>query len=83
MGFGSSSGQWVWDEFGLSISKQTLSRELRALGFRKLSARPRHHAQNELAVEAFKKFQTLVEDIARSKAAGARLEIWFQSLPWT
>ncbi len=47
--------QWVWDEFGLSISKQTLSRQLRAMGFRKLSARPRHHAQNEHAVEAFKK----------------------------
>ncbi len=47
--------QWVWDEFGLSISKQTLSRELRAMGFRKLSARPRHHAQNEHAIEAFKK----------------------------
>ncbi len=44
--------QWVWDEFGLSISKQTLSRELRTMGFRKLSARPRHHAQNEHAVEA-------------------------------
>ena len=47
--------QWVWDEFQISISKQTLSRELRAMGFRKLSARPRHHAQNEHAVEAFKK----------------------------
>ncbi len=47
--------QWVWDEFGLSISKQTLSRQLRVMGFRKLSARPRHHARNEYAVEAFKK----------------------------
>jgi len=47
--------QWVWDEFGISIAKQTLSRELRAMGFRKLSARPRHHAQDEHAVEAFKK----------------------------
>ena len=47
--------QWVWEEFGISISKQTLSRELRAMGFRKLSARPRHHAQNEYAMEAFKK----------------------------
>jgi transposase len=47
--------QWVWEEFGISIAKQTLSRELRAMGFRKLSARPRHHAQNEHAVEAFKK----------------------------
>ena len=46
---------WVWEEFGLSISKQTLSRELRALGYRKLSARPRHHAKSEAAVAAFKK----------------------------
>jgi transposase len=47
--------QWVWDEFHISISKQTLSRELRAMGYRKLSARPRHHAQAEDAIEAFKK----------------------------
>ena len=47
--------QWVWDEFRISIAKQTLSRELRAMGFRKLSARPRHHAQDEHAIEAFKK----------------------------
>ena len=47
--------QWVWDEFALSISKQTLSRELRALGYRKLSARPRHHAQAADAIPAFKK----------------------------
>src|SRR5688572_17340580 len=47
--------QWVWEEFRISISKQTLSRELRALNYRKLSARPRHHAKNEAAVAAFKK----------------------------
>ena len=47
--------QWIWDEFALSISKQTLSRELRALGYRKLSARPRHHAQRGDALPAFKK----------------------------
>jgi hypothetical protein len=32
--------QWIWDEFTLSISKQALSRELRAMGYRKLTARP-------------------------------------------
>ena len=47
--------QWLWEEFRVSISKQTLSRELRALGYRKLSARPRHHQKNEAAVAAFKK----------------------------
>lgn len=47
--------QWLWDEFGIVVAKQTLSRELRALGFRKLSARPRHHAQAEGAIALFKK----------------------------
>jgi Winged helix-turn helix len=32
-----------------------LSRELRSMGYRKLSARPRHHAQAEGAIEEFKK----------------------------
>ena len=47
--------QWVWEEFKVSVSKQTMSRELRTIGYRKLSARPRHHAQAEGAIEAFKK----------------------------
>ncbi len=41
--------QGVWEEFGVSLSEATMSREVRALGFAKLSARPRHHAQNEHA----------------------------------
>jgi len=51
--------QWVWDELGIRISKQTLSRDLRAMGYAKLSARPRHHAQNEHTAEAFKKTSQL------------------------
>ncbi len=47
--------QWVWDAFGVSVSEATMSRELKALGYAKLSARPRHHAQNELAIADFKK----------------------------
>ena len=47
--------QWVWDEFRIAVSEATMSRELKALGYAKLSARPRHHAQNELAVADFKK----------------------------
>jgi transposase len=46
---------WVWEEFRITISKQTLSRELRAMDYRKLSARPRHHEKSEAAVAAFKK----------------------------
>lgn len=37
-------GQWLWEEFRVSVSVQTLSRELRAIGYRKLSARPKHLA---------------------------------------
>ena len=47
--------QWIYEEFRITVAKQTLSRELRAMGYRKLSARPRHHAQAEGAVEDFKK----------------------------
>ena len=47
--------QWLWDEFRIGVSETTLGRELRALGCRKLSARPRHHAKSEAAVAAFQK----------------------------
>ena len=47
--------QWVLEEFRIQISVQTLSRELRALDYRKLSARPRHYAQDKGAMAAFKK----------------------------
>ena len=47
--------QWAREEFGISISRQTMGRELRAMGFRRLSARPQHYARNPEAIEAFKK----------------------------
>jgi transposase len=47
--------QWLFEEFRLSVSETTMSRELRKMGYRKLSARPRHHAQREGAIEDFKK----------------------------
>ena len=47
--------QWVWDEFRITVSETTLGRVLRKMGYRKLSARPRHHAQNPEAAAAFKK----------------------------
>ena len=42
-----------------TFSEQTLSRELLAMGYRKLSARPRHHQKSEAAVDAFKKTSPL------------------------
>ena len=48
--------QWIWEEFRIALSATTLSRELRTMGYRKLSARPRHHAQPEGAIESFKTY---------------------------
>ena len=64
--------RWVWDQFHIRVSKQTLSRELRAMGFRKLSARPRHHAQAAGAIEDFKKSSQ--RNWMRSRANKASLE---------
>lgn len=48
---------WIWDEFALSVTRHTLGRELRALGYRKLSARPRHRGQNPDDIPDFKKLR--------------------------
>ena len=46
---------WLWQEFAISLDETNVSRELKGLGYVKITARPRHHAQNELALEGFKK----------------------------
>ena len=47
--------RWLHEEFALSLDETTVGRELKKLGYVKLTARPRHHAQNEYAMEGFKK----------------------------
>ena len=47
--------QWLFEELRIAASETTMSRELRKLGYRKLSARPRHHVQRDGAIEDFKK----------------------------
>lgn len=61
--------QWLWETFRVRIAKPTLSREVRALGYRKFSARPRHHAQAAGAVEAFE--ETSARTWRRSRASSA------------
>jgi transposase len=67
----SDLGQWLWEEFRVAVSPQTLSRELRAMGYRKLSARPKHHAQAEGAIEAFKKTSLPRWQASRASRASA------------
>ena len=64
--------RWVWESFRISISPQTMSRELRAMEYRKLSARPRHHGQAEGAIELFKKVSPACWTGSRATRASIR-----------
>ena len=65
--------QWVWEEFRITVSETTLGRVLHKMGYRKLSARPRHHAQNLEALAAFKKSSPPAWQ--RSRAARRRASV--------
>jgi len=46
---------WIWQAFAISLDERSVGRILQAMNFVKITARPRHHAQNEGALEDFKK----------------------------
>jgi transposase len=64
--------QWTFEEFRIAISEQTMSRELRKMGYRKLSARRRHHAQAQDAIEDFKKVSQTAWRKSRANKASSR-----------
>ena len=45
----------LYEEFGLSVSDDTIYRALKKLGFSHVSARPKAYKQNAEAMDAFKK----------------------------
>ena len=47
--------QILFEDHGVSVTEPTLSRVLRTMGYAKLSARPRHHAQDPAAAASFRK----------------------------
>ena len=47
--------QRLYEEFGISVSDDTVYRALKELGFSHVSARPKAYKQNAEAMEAFKK----------------------------
>jgi hypothetical protein len=72
----SDLAQWAWEEFGVSVSRQTISRELHGLGYVKLSAPPRHHAQEPEAIPEFKKnFPAQVAEIRAVLPLDTNIEI--------
>ena len=64
--------QWLFETFRICVSETTVSRELRKMGYRKLSARPRHQAQREGAIEDFKKVSAPVWRRSPAKKASRR-----------
>lgn len=61
---------WLYNAFGVSIGETTVRAALKDMGYAKLSARPRHHAQDPRAVAAFKK--TSLRRSRRSKQSSHR-----------
>jgi transposase len=49
----------ITERFGVAYHERTIGKLLKALGFSHISARPRHPAQDERTVEAFKKTSRL------------------------
>lgn len=47
--------QWIQEEFGVSVSDDTVYRMLKAMGYAHISARPKAYKQDAEAIEAFKK----------------------------
>ena len=63
----------LYEEFGLSVSDDTIYRALKDLGFSHVSARPRAYKQDPEAMEAFKKtFPPAWQRSARSLRPGLR-----------
>lgn len=64
--------QILFEDHSVSVSEQTLSRVLRSMGYRKLSARPRHHAQDPDAIPVFKKLSRPAWRRSRRPSAASR-----------
>ena len=76
------AGTWRWrlcklvtelqGHFEVSVDETTIGRALRKMGYCKLSARPKHHAKNEVVVGGFRKPSPL--SLQRSKHVSA--SVW-------
>lgn len=64
--------RWIFEEFRVALDESTVGRELKALGFGKLSVRQRYDSKNKLEVEAVKKLSSKVCDHPGSIPVGHR-----------
>ena len=68
------------EEFGLSVSDDTIYRALKTLGFSHVSARPKAYRQNADAMDAFKKTSPSVWRKSVRSSHPTPVEVWFQML---
>ena len=69
----------IADRFGVEYHARYVGKLLKKLGFSHMSARPRHPAQDEQIVEAFKKnFPRALSAHLDGLPAATPIEIWFQ-----
>jgi hypothetical protein len=64
--------------FGVHLAERSVGALLRRLGFRRLSARPRHPGHDAAAQEAHKNFADLVAAAIPEHARGKPIELWWQ-----
>ena len=70
--------QWIFEEFRVVISRQTLSRELRAMGYRKLRLVPGITRRLLARLRILKKpSRSAGRDRARDGVAPEAVEVWF------
>ncbi len=71
----------IAERFGVEFHPRYVGKLLQKLGFSHISARPRHPAQDERIVEAFKKTsQRALKAHLEGISATTPIEIWFQML---
>jgi hypothetical protein len=68
----------IAERFGVDFHPRYVGKLLHKLGFSHISARPRHPAQEERIVEAFKKLPARAEGHLEGLPATAPIEIWFE-----
>ena len=67
------------ERFRVDLSEVSLGRVLKRLNFSRVSARPRHPAQDEHAIPTFKEnFPARVAEVVSKLAPATPIEVWFQ-----
>ena len=77
-GVGSDLKRVIAERFGVDFHPRYVGKLLKKLGFSHVSARPRHPAQDERTVEAFKNFPRALKAHVDGLPETTPVEIWFE-----